>query len=173
MADSKKYEFINSTFTNTTFGGLASEQFEILLAEIRKGQKERTTREGNVINDVNRKQYIVSKAADGAILELMDVDTKKFISIEDHPKLQSIRHFLRSGVGVLAWNTDYQSDPETRWINTVFCLDQPYKIIDIHGVWNDGRLSPFMDKESDLVAILNEDWFAHPKAFGVFWELKW
>jgi hypothetical protein len=174
MADSIKNQFNNSTFYNPTFDGLANEQFEILLTEIRKFQKELSVKEGKAVVDVNRKQYIVSKTIDGAILELIDIDTKQFMPIVNHPKLQRIRQFLGSGVGVLGWNDDSYSDHGTRWINTVFCLDHPYKVIDVHGPWADKRLSPFIDGESDLVAILNEDWYAHPKAFGeTFWEIKW
>ena len=119
-----------------------------------------------------RKQYVVSRAINGAILELMDVETNQRLSIIDHPKLQHIRHFLGAGVGVIDWSTSRLSDPETRWINTVACFDQPYKVIDIHGAWEDGYVNQ-LDDESDLVATLDEDWFAHPKVGRAFFEIKW
>jgi hypothetical protein len=122
-----------------------------------------------------RKQFFVSKAINGAILELVDVDTKQRLPIINHPKLQGIRHFLGSGVAVIGWNEDTQREPGTRWINTILCMDQPYKVIDVHGPWNDRSQSPFIgDAEDDIVAILNEDWFSHPDVpGGAFWEIKW
>ena len=118
-----------------------------------------------------RKQYVVSKVINGAILELVDLDTNCKISIVDHPRLQHIRHFLRGGVGVLDWNTDHHNAPETRWINTVLCFDQPYKAIDIRGIRHEKQL-PF-DNETEVVAVLNEDWFANPRYSKAFYEIKW
>jgi len=122
------------------------------------------------MQQMQRTQYAVTRVNNlGAVIELCDVDTKQVLSIVNHPKLQHIREYLSSGLGVLEWNTE-RHDPDTRWINAVYCLDQPYWAIDIHGPWNNALATTLPSNDFEVVATLNESWWVPPQ---VERDIKW
>jgi hypothetical protein len=118
-----------------------------------------------------RKQYAVTKAVNGAITELMDMDTKQIVPIVSHPKLQHIKGHLWKGVSVIDWSTNKNDTLGKRWINTVFCDTEPFnKVINVHGKWDDGSNYEF-DTYIELVATLDEDWFVIARGIDMIrWE---